>query len=183
MLALFSLALSVVGIFTLRLWLLGWVVGVVALVMGLVWVNRESVRGEFPRMAVALSSAATVLPLIIAGVTFAGAVSNYLDRPERVRQNVEFLVEADANFRVTHTVPAEPGQDVLGLLRTEESNDYSYSFETDIGTVQFIAGILPSSLGVQEITCSIKIDGNVVLTRTSDRRYVDCSANLQELSH
>lgn len=181
-LALLSLALTLVGIFYLRLWLAGWIIGVVALVMSIVWAVRSPARGKFPRSAVYLSIAATVLPLGIAVITLVGSLDNSSERPERIQQEVEFLVEAEGEFNVGHTVPAEPGSDVAGVLITEGSDSYSFSFNSDMGPMDFSAYILQSNLGVQEITCSIKINGEVVLTRTGDSRFVDCSSNLQELT-
>lgn len=181
-LAVVSLALSVVGIVLLRLWIPGLVLGIVALVISL---RRSGLGGATPTLAqphFLMSLLAVIVPVIILAVSLGGMVGRGNSATQAKELAVELVAQADGDFTVTHTVPAIPGADKATAETVDATDEFSVTFRSDLSSIQFNAGIVQSNLGTQEVTCLIKIDGEVVLERTSDRRFVDCSTDLQTLS-
>jgi hypothetical protein len=176
-----SLLLSIVGLFWLRLWIPGMVLGVVAFVLSLVAARRAGRRPVFADAGVMFASLALALPLVIALVTLAGAVAQTGSIPRETLQ-VELRVRAEGDFTVSYTEPVEPGASTATTATVEATDEFEKSYTTDQNTIQFFAAIVQDNIGPQEITCTITVNGEVVLENTGDKRYVDCTAELQKLA-
>lgn len=180
-LAVVALALSIVGVFWLRLWTLGLVLGAVSLVVGIVAARREGRRPLLAQGVVLLGAAALIVPAVIAAAAFAGWVSRSETVPQREEREIELRAYADGDFTVTHTVPPAAGETTTTIAEIDVTDEFETSLTADLDRVQFFAVISQSNAGPQTIRCEIRIDGDVVLERTGDRRFVDCSADLQDI--
>ena len=180
-LAILSLALSLVGIAVLRLWIPGFILGIVALVLSVRASRSQRGASTFGQPHFLVSLLAVIVPVVILAVSLVGMIGRENSGTQPKELAVELVAQADGDFTVTHTVPAAPGADKATAETVDATDEFSVSFSSDLSSIQFNAAIVQSNLGTQEITCLIKIDGEVVLENTSDRRFVDCSTDLQTL--
>lgn len=176
-----SLALTLVGVFWLRLWALGLVLGAVSLVVAIVAARRAGRTPLLTQGSVVLGTAALAVPAVIAAATLAGWVSRIETVPREQPLEVELRAYAEGDFTVTHTVPPAEGETTTTLTEVDVTNEFETSFTSGLDRVQFFAVVSQRNAGTQTIRCEIVIDGDVVVERIGDRRFVDCSAELQDL--
>jgi hypothetical protein len=122
-----------------------------------------------------------VLVLVIAAVTIGvGIMRNAAgDAPEKL--HVELIARAEGEFSVTYTEPLEQGAATTSTTQVNTTDTFGFEFTGQNSDIRFQASISQSNIGPQQIICEIKINDEIVLQRQGDQRYVDCSANLQDL--
>ncbi len=177
-----SLVLSIVGVFWLRLWVPGLVLGIAAFAMGIIAARRAGKSPLYTDARVLLSVIAMVMPAVIALTTIAGGMAQSDVAPPRADLQIELRVHADGDFTVSYTEPVRAGASKATVATVEATDEFTTSFTTNLNAFQFHAGIAQNNLGPQLISCAVEVNGVVVLERTGDQRYVDCSADLQELN-
>lgn len=180
-LAVVSLGLTIVGAFWLRLWILGLVIGAVALVVGLVAARREGDRSLFTAPAVAAGALAVLVAVAVAGVSIFGAIVRGDAGPPHEELHVELMVRADGDFTVTHTEPPVEGASKATIVEIDATDEFEESFVTRLSDIQFFAAIAQNNIGPQSISCEIRINGTTVVDRTEAGRFIDCSSDLQNL--
>lgn len=175
MLVIASIALSLVGIFVMRLWLLGGVVGVFALVLSVIEMMRGgSFTGGLLGSIAAVLLAASIFAVWLVTVS----IGNESPSP-RVEQTIELVVETEGGFSMSYTVPPPAGAKKATVTTIEATDTHSFSAKSQLSRIQFHAALLQSNLGDKDITCTVKVDGEILVSLTSDQRFVNCSTDLQ----
>ncbi|MGO1802357.1 MAG: hypothetical protein ACTHZW_07035 [Microbacteriaceae bacterium] len=180
-LAIASLTFSAVGVFWLRLWILGLVVGVAALVVSVVAVRRRGNRPSFADPLVVVSALALAVPIVIAVITIIGSLTRLDTGPPRDELQVEIRVQAEGDFTVTYTEPPASGASQATVAEVAATDEFEESYTTRLSEIQFFAAIAPNNIGPQSISCEILINGTTVVDQTEEGRFIDCSSDLQEL--
>lgn len=102
-----------------------------------------------------------------------------VDAPEKLQ--VELTARAEGAFSVNFTEPFEQGDVKASMAQVNATDTFDFAFTGQNSDIDFQASIAQSNIGPQQIICEIKINDQIVLQRQGDQRYVDCSANLQDL--
>lgn len=176
-----SLGASVIGLFWLRLWIAGLIIGIGALALSLYVALRVRRRPAFADARVLTSVVAVILPIVIALVSITSANGHRSANPSVAELQIELTVEAEGDFTVTYSEPLVPGAEKTSPIEADATDRFDVSFSGSNSEIQFMAVISQSNIGPQWIDCEIKINGRSVLQRTGEQRFVDCSANVQEL--
>lgn len=179
-LAIVSLGLTVVGVFWLRLWILGVVVGAAALVIGIVAVRRDGGR-PFTAPVVICGALAVAVAVAVALASIIGALVRAEAGPPNDEIRVELVVRADGDFTVTHTEPPADGSTRASVVEVDAVDEFEASFVARLSDIQFFAAIAQNNIGPQTISCEIRINGETVVDRSENSRFIDCSSDLQEL--
>lgn len=176
-----SLLTTVVGLFWARLWLVGLVVAIAAFVVSVV-VARRGRRGPVIIDArVLMSLVALLLPIAIAIASLLGWAGRMGTGPSAEELSIELRAEAEGDFTVTYSEPLAAGAVKSTTVEADASDSFEVAFSGTNSEIRFQAGISPHNIGPQAVSCEIRINGRTVMERTEEDRFVDCSANLQEL--
>ncbi|WP_156316604.1 hypothetical protein [Leucobacter japonicus] len=134
-----------------------------------------------PRTRSVVMGALIVVVLSVAAVSLGvWSIRNAaVDGPEKLK--VELTARAEGAFSVNFTEPFEQGDVKASMAQVNATDTFDFEFTGQNSEIQFEASIAQSNIGPQQIICQIKINDQIVLKRQGDQRYVDCSANLQDL--
>ncbi|MFG6502478.1 hypothetical protein [Microbacterium sp. P05] len=176
-----AILLSILGVFWLRLWIPGLLLGVVALVLAIVAARRAGRTPLFATPVVLVAALAFVLPAVIAVAALGGWIGGIDAGPAREELQVELRVQAEGDFSVSYTQPPADGDSATTITDVDATDEFETSFMAEFNSFQLQAVIAQSNLGPQEISCEVIVNDVVLVERAGDRRYVDCSADLQDL--
>lgn len=175
-LAALSLGLTLIGLFWMRLWLLGIVVGVAAVIVAIVAVSRP------PRAwrALMASGAALLLALVPLGIALTAlAVRGF--SPERPTIDVVLHAEMIGPFTVQRTLPPEPGTNHAGVATEEFTDQFDATYSTHLDQAQFFIAATGTNREATGARCTVTINGVIVLTKSVPDRMLDCSFDPQAL--
>lgn len=176
-LAALSLGLTLIGLFWMRLWLLGIVVGVAAVIVAIVAVSRP------PRAwrALIASGAALLLALVPLGIALTAlAVRGF--SPERPTIDVVLHAEMIGPFTVQRTLPPEPGTNYAEAETAQASDDYEVAYSTPSSNhSKFFIAATGTNREATGARCTVTINGVIVLTKSVPDRMLDCSFDPQAL--
>ncbi|WP_449283330.1 hypothetical protein [Leucobacter sp.] len=176
-----SLVATLTGLFWARLWLVGLVIAVVAFVLSIVVARRGRRGSVFADARVLVSLVALVLPIAIAIASLLGWAGRMGASPAAEELHIELHAEAEGDFTVTYSEPLAAGAVKSTTVEADASDSFEVAFSGTNSEIRFQAGISPHNIGPQTVSCGIRINGRTVMERTEEDRFVDCSANLQEL--